>query len=131
MVGDSNLQHCEPGMAKVPPVMRFSGVLLFRFEVGQRRKSYGMLRHEFRICVLAAQSHADADAEFRSYARNCEYEYTNTDGEEVRFRFVRLIECLALSDVFPQDGIEMWYDYVTARPSDLSKLRRLPLKRVF
>jgi hypothetical protein len=110
---------------------RYSCVLLFRFEVGPQLKRYGPLLHEFRVCVFKAKGSQEAHRKAMTYGKKHSTSYTNPDGEPVRLRFMRVVDCIDLSDFLEGDEVEMWYDYVVAKPSDVAstKVKKLPLRR--
>ena len=66
-----------------------------------------------------------------TYGKKHSTSYTNPDGEPVRLRFMRVVDCIDLSDFLEGDEVEMWYDYVVAKPSDVAstKVKKLPLRR--
>ncbi len=110
---------------------RYSCVLLFRFEVGKPVKRHGALLHEFRICVITERTPQNARRAAITHGRKRQYHYINTDGQPVRFRFVRVVDCLELTDVTDESQNEVWYDQVLARPTDVcpSRVKRLPLRQ--
>lgn len=87
---------------------RYSAKLMFQFRVDLGDDSGKRRLCEERIVVLQAASAKSALAQAKRRGRKAEYSYRNTDGNQVYFEFVGILDLLHLGPECEPD--EVWYD---------------------
>jgi hypothetical protein len=96
---------------------RYAAKLLFQFRVTVGRVSNRRRRCEERIIVLRASSARGALVQAKRYGNRNRYTYDNTDGNDVHFEFLGVMELLELG--LECDKEEVWWEHVhRIRPSE-------------
>lgn len=101
-----------------PNQLRYSAKLLFQFRVMIGADPGVMRTCEERIVVFHATGARKALAEAKRRGRKAKLNYSNSDGNQVFFEFVGVMDLLELGPECDDD--EVWYDIV---------VRKLPMER--